>query len=155
MQGISLGGQDAPRGRSRQAGEFDADLRRSVRRAGVGNPCQAVVPARGPPRPSQRGAPARRSGQARRLEEAPGRRAALIRPRYREGLTPLRAPPYPPRPMPLDPQARLLLDQMQATGLQPLHTMSVPLARQMMDSLNDLAHPGEPVQVEDREVPGP
>src|SRR5262249_51404760 len=58
--------------------------------------------------------------------------------------------------MPLDPQARLLLDQMQATGMQPLHTMSVSLARQMRDSLNDLAGPGEPVHhVEDREVPGP
>jgi acetyl esterase len=58
--------------------------------------------------------------------------------------------------MPLDPQARMLLDQMQSMGTPPLHTMSVPDARQLMESMNVLIGAGEEVQhVEDRELPGP
>ena len=58
--------------------------------------------------------------------------------------------------MPLDPQARMLLDQMQSMGTPPLHTMSVPEARQLMESMNVLIGAGEEVEhVEDREVPGP
>jgi acetyl esterase len=58
--------------------------------------------------------------------------------------------------MPLDPQARLLLDQMASMGTPPLHTMSVPDARAMMESMNVLLGQGEEVaHVEDREIPGP
>ena len=58
--------------------------------------------------------------------------------------------------MPLDPQARMLLDQMNSMGTPPLHTMSVPEARQLMESMNVLIGAGEEVEhVEDREVPGP
>jgi acetyl esterase len=58
--------------------------------------------------------------------------------------------------MPLDPQARLLLDQMASMGTPPLHTMSVPDARAMMESINALLGQGEEVaHVEDREIPGP
>src|SRR5262245_33436264 len=59
-------------------------------------------------------------------------------------------------PMPLDPQARLLLDQMASMGTPPLHTMSVPDARAMMESMNGLLGQGEAVtHVEDRDIPGP
>ena len=58
--------------------------------------------------------------------------------------------------MPLDPQARLLLDQMASTGTPPLQTLSVPDARAMMESMNVLLGEGEPVaHVADREIPGP
>jgi acetyl esterase len=58
--------------------------------------------------------------------------------------------------MPLDPQARLLLDQFAATGAPPLHEMPVPEARQFLDMLRDMSPPGDAVaQVEDRAVPGP
>ena len=58
--------------------------------------------------------------------------------------------------MPLDPQARMLLDQMNSMGTPPLHTMSVPEARQLMESMNVLIGAGEEVQhVADRELPGP
>ncbi len=58
--------------------------------------------------------------------------------------------------MPLDPQARMLLDQMESMGSPPLHTMAVPEARQLMESLNVLVGAGDPVHhVEDRAVPGP
>jgi len=58
--------------------------------------------------------------------------------------------------MPLDPQARLLLDQMASMGTPPLHTMSVPDARAMMESMNGLLGEGEAVaHVEDRQIPGP
>jgi acetyl esterase len=57
--------------------------------------------------------------------------------------------------MPLDPQARALLDQMQAMGTPPLHAQSVPDARLLMDSLRMLTGPGEAVaHVEDRTVAG-
>ena len=58
--------------------------------------------------------------------------------------------------MPLDPQARLLLDQMASMGTPPLHTMSVPDARTMMESMNGLLGEGDAVaHVEDRQIPGP
>jgi len=58
--------------------------------------------------------------------------------------------------MPLDPQARLLLDQFASTGAPPLHEMPVPEARQLMDSLRAMSPPGDPVaHVADRTVPGP
>src|SRR5262249_60215415 len=58
-------------------------------------------------------------------------------------------------PMPLDPQARLLLDQMASMGTPPLHTMSVPDARAMMESMNGLLGQGEAVaHVEHRGIPG-
>ncbi len=50
----------------------------------------------------------------------------------------------------------MLLDQIQSMGTPPLHTMSVPDARQLMESMNVLIGAGEEVQhVEDRELPGP
>jgi acetyl esterase len=58
--------------------------------------------------------------------------------------------------MPLDPQAKGLLDQMEAMGAPPMHTLSVPDARQMMEGFIPLA--GEPAvvaNVEDRQIPGP
>src|SRR5262249_279475 len=59
-------------------------------------------------------------------------------------------------PMPLDPQARLLLDQMASMGTPPLHTMSVPDARAMMESMNGLLGQGEAVaHVEHCDIPGP
>ncbi len=58
--------------------------------------------------------------------------------------------------MPLDPQARALLDQLQSMGGPPLHEQSVPQARQLMESLRALTGPGDPVaRVEDRRIPGP
>jgi acetyl esterase len=57
--------------------------------------------------------------------------------------------------MPLDPQARLLLDQFASTGARPLHMMAVPEARQLMETLRAMSPPGDPVaHVEDRTVPG-
>ncbi len=58
--------------------------------------------------------------------------------------------------MPLDPQAGALLEQMRGMGAPPLHTLSVPDARQLLERLRALA--GEPervAHVEDRTVPGP
>jgi acetyl esterase/lipase len=58
--------------------------------------------------------------------------------------------------MPLDPQARALLDQMQAMGTPALHTMSVPEARQLMESMGAFAGEGDAVaQVRDVAIPGP
>jgi acetyl esterase/lipase len=58
--------------------------------------------------------------------------------------------------MPLDPQAKALLDQMASMGTPPLQAMSVPEARAFMDSLRALAGDVETVaHVEDRTVPGP
>lgn len=58
--------------------------------------------------------------------------------------------------MPLDPQAGALLDQMRSMGAPPLHTLSVPDARQLMENLRELAGPAEDVaHVEDHTVPGP
>ena len=41
--------------------------------------------------------------------------------------------------MPLDPQAKLLLDQMAAMGTPPLQAMSVPDARAFIDSMRDFS----------------
>ena len=58
--------------------------------------------------------------------------------------------------MPLDPQARALLDQANAMGMPPLHTMSVPEARASLAAMASLQ--GEPqsvAQIVDRHAPGP
>jgi acetyl esterase/lipase len=58
--------------------------------------------------------------------------------------------------MPLDPQARMLLDQMQAMGLPPLDALPVPEARAAIMQMVAAAGPPEPVaRVENRTVPGP
>src|SRR5262245_797005 len=58
--------------------------------------------------------------------------------------------------MPLDPQAKALLDQFVAIGGQPLSSMAVPDARRAMDVL--AAMRGEPVSIrstDDRRIRGP
>ena len=58
--------------------------------------------------------------------------------------------------MSLDPQARALLDQANAMGMPPLHTMSVPEARASLAAMASLQ--GEPqsvAQIVDRHAPGP
>jgi len=58
--------------------------------------------------------------------------------------------------MPLDPQARALLDQFAALGAQSLSSMSVPDARRAMEALGAMR--GEPVSINhtaDRRIPGP
>jgi len=58
--------------------------------------------------------------------------------------------------MPLDPQARALLDQANAMGMPPLHTMSVPEARASIAAMALLQ--GEPrtvAKIADRHAPGP
>jgi acetyl esterase len=59
--------------------------------------------------------------------------------------------------MPLDPQARALLDVMAAAGFPPTHTLSPPEAREVMLKRRAMtAGEPEPVgRVEDRLVPGP
>jgi len=58
--------------------------------------------------------------------------------------------------MALDPQAKLLLDQMASMGTPPLQAMAVPDARTMMESMSGLIGEGEAVaHVEDRRIPGP
>jgi len=58
--------------------------------------------------------------------------------------------------MPLDPQARALLDQMLAMGGPPLHELSVAEARQMMVNLTALQGAPEAVSnVVNRTLPGP
>lgn len=58
--------------------------------------------------------------------------------------------------MPLDPQARGLLDQLAALGGPPLNTVTPAEARQMMLALAEMGGAPEPVSlVEDRQVPGP
>jgi acetyl esterase len=58
--------------------------------------------------------------------------------------------------MPLDPQARRLLDQMAAVGIPPFHTMTPQQARdQMLIASRFLGPLTEIRAVEDREVPGP
>ena len=59
--------------------------------------------------------------------------------------------------MPLDPQAKALLDQMVAMGGPPLHTLSVPDARTLMVALAGMSGTRDlPLaKVEDRTVPGP
>jgi acetyl esterase/lipase len=58
--------------------------------------------------------------------------------------------------MPLDPQAKTLLDQMAASGTPPLTAQSVAEARQGVLAFAQLGGDPEPVgNVEDREIPGP
>ncbi len=57
--------------------------------------------------------------------------------------------------MPLDPQARFVLDQLAALGGPPLHELAPTAARAAFDRLRSPA-PGEPVErIEERSVPGP
>jgi len=57
--------------------------------------------------------------------------------------------------VPLDPQARIILDQIAAQGGMELHQLSVPDARLAFEKLR-LPIPGEPVaHVENRTIPGP
>jgi len=58
--------------------------------------------------------------------------------------------------MPLDTQARMLLDQMASVGAPPLNEQSVAQARAMIENLTALSGEAEPVAaVENRTVPGP
>jgi len=58
--------------------------------------------------------------------------------------------------MPLDPQAKVLLDGMAASGMPPMHSLSVADARQAMFAMAALGGEPEPVgKIEDREIPGP
>jgi acetyl esterase len=59
--------------------------------------------------------------------------------------------------MPLDPQARQLLDQMIAAGLPPTHTLSPAQARDAMMARRAMmnARPEPIVRLEDRAIPGP
>ncbi len=59
--------------------------------------------------------------------------------------------------MPLDPQARAVLDQLAALGGAPLSSMSVADARRMMEALGGLrvAEPEAVASVTDRRIPGP
>src|SRR6266702_6187512 len=58
--------------------------------------------------------------------------------------------------MPLDPQVKGLLDQLDAQGLPPFERMTVAQAREIIQGFKDLGGPELPVgRVEDREIPGP
>ena len=57
--------------------------------------------------------------------------------------------------MPLDPQAKSMLDTFAAMGMPPLHTLSVAEARQMMDWMDTAGEPEAVSKTEDREIPGP
>jgi len=58
--------------------------------------------------------------------------------------------------MPLDPQARMLIDQLAALGGAPTHTLSVADAREAMRNMTAMRPPGDEVaHVEDRKIPGP
>ena len=58
--------------------------------------------------------------------------------------------------MPLDPQAKAVLDQMAALGLPAMITLSPEQARRQMEMRRAAAPPGDPVaHVEDRAIPGP
>lgn len=58
--------------------------------------------------------------------------------------------------MPLDPQAKAMLDQEAARGGPPLHTMTAAAARAAIDASIDRVTPRETVAaVEDRAIPGP
>ena len=47
--------------------------------------------------------------------------------------------------MPLDPQARALLDQMAAAGAPPFESLTPEQAREMIMQMRELAGPPEPV----------
>src|SRR5690348_5386455 len=58
--------------------------------------------------------------------------------------------------MPLDPQAKAMLDQDAASGVPPLHRMTVAEARAAINAPIDTVTPREAVaNVEDRAIPGP
>jgi len=58
--------------------------------------------------------------------------------------------------MPLDPQAKALLDQFAAMGGQPLSSMSVADARRMMEALSTMRGAPQPIaSATDRRIPGP
>ncbi|HWO93520.1 MAG TPA: alpha/beta hydrolase, partial [Dehalococcoidia bacterium] len=58
--------------------------------------------------------------------------------------------------MPLDPQAQAMIDQMQAAGAPPLHTLPPEMARQVMAMMRPPSDQIEQVaKVEDRTVPTP
>jgi len=58
--------------------------------------------------------------------------------------------------MPLDPQVQTLLNQVNAMGAPPLHTMSVPDARAALAEMAALqGEPAAVARVEDRRIPGP
>src|SRR5262245_6919779 len=58
--------------------------------------------------------------------------------------------------MPLNAEEKAVLDQMQSSGVPPLHTLSVEAARQLIVDLFTTKGDKEPVaKVEDRQVPGP
>ena len=59
--------------------------------------------------------------------------------------------------MPLDPKARLIIEQMDAAGIQPAHRLSIADARAALEARAALqAGSLEPVaRVEEREIPGP
>jgi acetyl esterase len=58
--------------------------------------------------------------------------------------------------MPLDPQAKVLLDQFAAVGGQPLSSMSVADARRLMEVLSSMRAAPPPIRsTEDRRIPGP
>jgi acetyl esterase len=60
------------------------------------------------------------------------------------------------RDMPLDPQAKQLLDQMTAMGTPPLDSLPVPDARLLMESMRGLMGDPEPIaHVEERAIPVP
>ncbi|ETX05451.1 MAG: hypothetical protein ETSY2_22870 [Candidatus Entotheonella gemina] len=57
--------------------------------------------------------------------------------------------------MPLDPQAQALLDNMQASGIPPFHTLPVEDARQaMIDLFGKTKNPVPMHHIEDRDIPG-
>src|SRR5262245_34683108 len=58
--------------------------------------------------------------------------------------------------MPLDPQARMLIEQMQAMGMPPLDALPVTEARAAIMAMVAAAGDPEPVaRVENRTIPGP
>src|SRR5580658_8687309 len=59
-------------------------------------------------------------------------------------------------PMPLDPQVRILLDQMEAAGQPPLQDLSPADGRAAMANLAALGQfPDHRAETEDRRIPGP
>jgi acetyl esterase len=58
--------------------------------------------------------------------------------------------------MPLDPQAKAILDQLMSMGGPQLHELPVPQARQAMMAMAGMQGPGEDVaRVDNRTIPGP
>ena len=58
--------------------------------------------------------------------------------------------------MPVDPQAQIILDQLETVGGPALHEQTPEAGREMFTAFAALGGPGEPVaSTEDREIPGP